>query len=1083
MKKLGELSSIALALLAGVPLTARGQLPGPAVSTPVAVTPVTAAPPPVAAAAPRNIWSFLCLTDAQKAKCKAQFCGSQFGQLINNSLAPASALTGGVISQCCPGPAGDPANLLKPADTPLGAAGRVQADTAAAAERRAVVRYLSTVDCNWWPEARAALINALRADRNECVRLEAALALQRGCCCNKDTIKALVLTVSGGRDDDNPAEDSPRVRAAAMAALEHCLCCYVSVTPAPPEEPPPAEQLPTPRKEGIPPPGTPPGKGPLPPPGPPPVAKVKPPIRPIASEAPVQDPNTDPIVQRARLLVQQAKKARIAAAAAAPKRQESLTEVLEEAFLPSVSSPQRPTSLPEGHPASAANAAGEPAPLPAPFGLLPSIGAPPSSRWFTAPPLANRPTPIAPSPPTRTRSAQSSEIPRIEQPPSDRRGVADQGVKPSVVASPPSSSERADSMMGALAERACADKSTEVRLACLYELLERQASHPALLNLLRPLETDGDARVRQATRAVELVVLLRNSSEPEVRQRAATALASCDVPADPVVQALSVSARTDSVASVRRACWLGLLELQKAKPTLLILVTGPEDPDPQVREIARALQLVNQLQKPADPKLRDQAAPVLNVSPQPSCLPTPNYPAPQYPGTPALPAMPSYSSPTLHPNCTPGYPLPQYPGAPAMPATPTQPATPTTPTRPTTPTTPTTPSAQTQPGTPRQTDQMQAGTPPQTNQTGTTDSGAGQEPSLGGAQGTAGEGSSVALASPGGYLDNPIPITTFRIRYDAAWDLNTPDRAEYFYGAWRELGFHPHAVNGKGVFFDPKALGPEILPQNVNYQQPDLYLEYAFNRRFSAFIDTPYRFVNFNHPEEDIPEAEMKRNPADAPAPGSKFFPEGGPENQGNQQTNYNGFSDFQFGFKAALIAKPDQYATFQFRTYSPTANASQGLGTGHWSVEPSLLLYQRLNRFTLQGQLTEWTPIHGGEAGNIIEYGAGVGYYLYQRGNFSITPIAEFLGWTCLNGYESVFKPVSAPPTPGLELPTTHGVVDVTGDTIVNAKFGVRTYFADGSSLYFGYGHALTGDHWYTDIFRVEYRVFFGPNRNARAL
>jgi hypothetical protein len=350
---------------------------------------------------------------------------------------------------------------------------------------------------------------------------------------------------------------------------------------------------------------------------------------------------------------------------------------------------------------------------------------------------------------------------------------------------------------------------------------------------------------------------------------------------------------------------------------------------------------------------------------------------------------------------------------------------------------------------------------------------------LPGEQGAAGGGGSVALAAPGGYLENPIPISTFRLRFDAAFNLNRPDRAEYFYGAWQELGFHPHGIQGNGVFFDPKAKGPNLLPGNINYQVPEAYMEFAFLNRFSGFVQVPYRIIQFRDLHEDNPESEQKRNPADAPNPGSNFFPEPGPENTGPPQTNFNNFSDLQFGFKAAILASPNQFLTFQTRVYSPTGNASQGLGTGHWSVEPSLLYYlQPTKRLVLQAQLTDWTPIDGGEAGNIFEYGAGLGYAVYQRGNFAIMPITEFLGWTVLNGFESIFGSISATAQPGLELPVTHGVEEAGGNTIVNGKIGVRVFWGEGQSLYAGYGRALTGTHWYTDDFRLEYRVFFGRNR-----
>jgi hypothetical protein len=50
---------------------------------------------------------------------------------------------------------------------------------------------------------------------------------------------------------------------------------------------------------------------------------------------------------------------------------------------------------------------------------------------------------------------------------------------------------------------------------------------------------------------------------------------------------------------------------------------------------------------------------------------------------------------------------------------------------------------------------------------------------------------------------------------------------------------------------------------------------------------------------------------------------------------------------------------------------------------------------------------------------------------------------------------------------------VDAAGDTIVNLKFGVRSYFGC-SDLYLGYGRCVTGDRWYQDILRVEYRYHF---------
>ena len=47
-------------------------------------------------------------------------------------------------------------------------------------------------------------------------------------------------------------------------------------------------------------------------------------------------------------------------------------------------------------------------------------------------------------------------------------------------------------------------------------------------------------------------------------------------------------------------------------------------------------------------------------------------------------------------------------------------------------------------------------------------------------------------------------------------------------------------------------------------------------------------------------------------------------------------------------------------------------------------------------------------------------------------------------------------------------------GDTIVNAKLGLRLR-ADGlGDFYAGYGRSLTGNRWYENTFRVEFRLRF---------
>lgn len=168
---------------------------------------------------------------------KAKICASPCGKLMSQGMAPLKCLTGGEFGNCCPT---TPTAAQQSQPGAAGAAAQIQADTAAAKARVAAVEYLGTVDCHYWPEAEKTLIESLRADRNECVRFAAARVLGSGCCCTNKTIAALTLSASGEDSDGNPSENSPRVRAAAAAALMRCAMVPTEpIKPMPPERPEP----------------------------------------------------------------------------------------------------------------------------------------------------------------------------------------------------------------------------------------------------------------------------------------------------------------------------------------------------------------------------------------------------------------------------------------------------------------------------------------------------------------------------------------------------------------------------------------------------------------------------------------------------------------------------------------------------------------------------------------------------------------------------------------------------------------------------------------------------------------------------
>src|SRR5258708_1759571 len=98
---------------------------------PAAVAPpAAAAAGPAAAAAPAGAQpGFLAKLCTQLAVCKEKLCGTVLGQLLNNSLRPVSALSGGLVPQCCP-TTPNAAELAKPSSSAEGAAAQIKKDEA-----------------------------------------------------------------------------------------------------------------------------------------------------------------------------------------------------------------------------------------------------------------------------------------------------------------------------------------------------------------------------------------------------------------------------------------------------------------------------------------------------------------------------------------------------------------------------------------------------------------------------------------------------------------------------------------------------------------------------------------------------------------------------------------------------------------------------------------------------------------------------------------------------------------------------------------------------------------------------------------
>jgi hypothetical protein len=345
----------------------------------------------------------------------------------------------------------------------------------------------------------------------------------------------------------------------------------------------------------------------------------------------------------------------------------------------------------------------------------------------------------------------------------------------------------------------------------------------------------------------------------------------------------------------------------------------------------------------------------------------------------------------------------------------------------------------------------------------------------------AGAGGTVAVADNPVYIDSAIIRSRFRMRYDAGYDLNSPDKAEFFYAkcgcyanpvnfAGMTAHGSTHTVAGPGTFnlaearslgYDPKARGPQhgVLlhsgqylyklstnfkgERRIDFQDFSSYFEYAPTRNFSTFVEVPVRFLN------------------------------------PSMVANYYGFSDINAGFKYAFVAEANRFYTFQLRGYVPTGAPDRGLGTGHPTLEPALLIFQRLtDRVYFSGELRDWIPINGSNfAGNIIRYGTGLTYNMVLTEHFRVAPVNEVVGWSILGGKETTA------PAPGMPM---GGIANVGGQAIVNEliglRFGLGNYYAPGGgsalndrhSLAVSYGRCITGDHWYKDVFLAEYNFWF---------
>lgn len=269
------------------------------------------------------------------------------------------------------------------------------------------------------------------------------------------------------------------------------------------------------------------------------------------------------------------------------------------------------------------------------------------------------------------------------------------------------------------------------------------------------------------------------------------------------------------------------------------------------------------------------------------------------------------------------------------------------------------------------------------------------------------------------------------VRVEAGRDLKAVDRAEFFSakcGCYRNL---PKT----NPLYDADAPGPGPgQATRVNAMQLALRGEFAIGGRASVIGELPFRNVS--------PQAFI-----------------------GGAYDSSSGLSDARVGAKFDLSHDANSQMTLEVLASAPTGDEAKALGTGHWSVTPTVLYSTRLGEklafethfgtvFPLEGS----TGVPGASekfAGRVITFGVAPTFDAYTSGNVHVAPVVEVVGWRVLDGY------------------STYDGAAANGTTIVNLNIGARVVRGI-NSVYVGWGKALTDATWFANALRVELRHGF---------
>jgi hypothetical protein len=286
------------------------------------------------------------------------------------------------------------------------------------------------------------------------------------------------------------------------------------------------------------------------------------------------------------------------------------------------------------------------------------------------------------------------------------------------------------------------------------------------------------------------------------------------------------------------------------------------------------------------------------------------------------------------------------------------------------------------------------------------------------------EGHWIPIADAAFFVDTARPQTQQRLRWDHGTDVIFLDRATYFWARADGLGRGPQ----------PPTPFAFVEPSLTAYDDLSLYTEIAA-ARVSLFFNIPYRSIQ--------PSLQTD-----------------GTSSLGH----HAGFGDMSVGTKSLLYDCELLQLTFQMTTYLPVGSPFKGLGTGHVSLEPSLLFDLKLGPETyFESQLAVWIPLGGdpGYQGAITHYHFSLNHTLFRcLPNVPLIGTLELSGWSFESG--SYTDPVLG------------SFQHAGGETYVSAGPGLRLVVCDKIDFGVGTHFSLTKDHWADTLIRAEFRWRF---------